>query len=82
MLVVLDTNILISALLVQTSPPAKLIELWRNGRFTLLTAQPQYENRKLHRILGMERNTSASIKPRSTFSCCSNRLITSFKDPK
>ena len=33
MLVVLDTNILISALLVQASPPAKLIELWRNGRF-------------------------------------------------
>jgi len=48
MLVVLDTNILISALLVQSSPPAKLIELWRHGRFTLLTAQPQIE--ELHRV--------------------------------
>jgi uncharacterized protein len=43
MLVVLDTNILISALLVQTSQPARLIESWRNGRFTLLTAVPQLE---------------------------------------
>jgi putative PIN family toxin of toxin-antitoxin system len=48
MLVVLDTNILISALLVQTSSPAKLIELWRNGRITLLSAQPQIE--ELHRV--------------------------------
>jgi len=48
MLVVLDTNILISALLIQSSPPAKLIELWRHGRFTLLTAQPQIE--ELHRV--------------------------------
>ncbi len=39
MLVVLDTNILISALLVETSQPARLIELWRDGRFTLLTAR-------------------------------------------
>jgi putative PIN family toxin of toxin-antitoxin system len=43
MLVVLDTNILISALLVETSQPARLIELWRDGRFTLLTAAPQLE---------------------------------------
>ncbi len=43
MLVVLDTNILISALLVPTSQPAKLLDLWRDGRFALLTAAPQTE---------------------------------------
>lgn len=43
MLVVLDTNILISALLMPTSHPAKLLNLWRNKRFTLLTAAPQIE---------------------------------------
>jgi putative PIN family toxin of toxin-antitoxin system len=43
MKVVLDTNILISALLVEPSPPAKLITLWRAGRFSLLTAAPQLD---------------------------------------
>ena len=43
MRVVLDTNILVSALLVEQSPPAKLITPWRQGRFTLLTAAPQLD---------------------------------------
>jgi predicted transcriptional regulator len=41
--VVLDTNILVSALLVESSLPAQLITHWRKGRFTLLTAAPQLE---------------------------------------
>jgi putative PIN family toxin of toxin-antitoxin system len=32
----MDTNILISALLVQSSLPAQLIDLWREGKFDLL----------------------------------------------
>jgi predicted nucleic acid-binding protein len=38
MRLVVDTNILVSALLVGTSLPAHLIVLWRDGHFDLLTA--------------------------------------------
>jgi putative PIN family toxin of toxin-antitoxin system len=40
---VVDTNILISALLVGTSLPAHLIVLWREGRFDLLTSTEQID---------------------------------------
>ncbi len=40
---VIDTNVLISALLVGTSPPAHLIALWREGRFDLLTSAAQLD---------------------------------------
>jgi putative PIN family toxin of toxin-antitoxin system len=40
---VIDTNILISALLVQGSLPARLIALWREGKFELLTAADQLD---------------------------------------
>jgi len=43
MRVVLDTNILVSALLLETSLPGQLVTHWRQGRFTLLTAAPQLE---------------------------------------
>lgn len=43
MLVVLDTNILISALLLPNSQPAKLVTLWRESKFTLLTAKEQID---------------------------------------
>ena len=43
MRIVVDTNVLISALLVGTSLPAHLIELWREGRFDLLTASEQLD---------------------------------------
>jgi uncharacterized protein len=38
MRVVLDTNILISALLVQAGNPAAIYRAWREGHFTLLTS--------------------------------------------
>lgn len=41
MRVVVDTNVLISALLIETSLPARLIVLWREGRFDLLTSAEQ-----------------------------------------
>jgi len=40
---VIDTNVLISALLSGTSLPAHLIVLWREGRFDLLTWVAQLE---------------------------------------
>jgi len=40
---VIDTNILISALLVQGSLPSQLIELWREGKFDLLTSAEQLD---------------------------------------
>jgi len=43
MRVVLDTNVLVSALLIETSLPAQLITPWRRGRFDLLTADLQLE---------------------------------------
>lgn len=41
MRLVVDTNILVSALLAASSLPAYLIVLWRAGRFDLLTAAEQ-----------------------------------------
>lgn len=43
MRLVIDTNILISALLVSASLPAHLVVLWREGRFDVLTSAEQVE---------------------------------------
>ena len=43
MRLVVDTNVLISALLVGTSLPAHLVVLWREGRFDLLTSAEQLD---------------------------------------
>lgn len=43
MRLVIDTNILISALLAGTSLPAHLIVLWRESRFDLLTSSEQLD---------------------------------------
>lgn len=43
MRLVIDTNILISALLVSASLPAHLVVLWREGSFDLLTSAEQVE---------------------------------------
>ena len=43
MRLVIDTNILISALLASTSLPAHLIDLWREGRFDVLTSAEQVD---------------------------------------
>jgi putative PIN family toxin of toxin-antitoxin system len=40
---VVDTNVLVSALLVGTSLPAHLVVLWREGKFDLLTSAEQIE---------------------------------------
>ena len=43
MRVILDTNVLVSALLYEHSPPYQLVTLWRQGRFTLLTSAEQLD---------------------------------------
>lgn len=43
MRVVLDTNILLSALMVRGTPPDRLYEEWRHGRFELVAAERQIE---------------------------------------
>ena len=43
MRLVVDTNLLVSALLVGASLPAQLLTLWRQNRFALLTAEDQLE---------------------------------------
>lgn len=41
MRLVLDTNILLSALLIRGTPPGRLYELWRGRRFELATCERQ-----------------------------------------
>ncbi len=60
MRVVLDTSVLISALLAEFSPPAQLLMQWRQGRFTLLTAAPQLE--ELMRVTRYQK-IRARLKP-------------------
>lgn len=43
MRLILDTNILVAALITRGTPPDKLYEAWRDGRFTLLTCELQIE---------------------------------------
>src|SRR5712692_8233636 len=43
MRVVLDTNILVSALLVQVGHPAAIYRAWHEGYFTLLTCEEQLD---------------------------------------
>lgn len=46
MLVVLDTNVLLSALRTETSPPAIILDAWRARRFRLVTSVEQIEEFK------------------------------------
>jgi putative PIN family toxin of toxin-antitoxin system len=43
MLVLLDSNIIISALLSLNGTPAQIVDQWRDGRFRLLTCPQQIE---------------------------------------
>jgi uncharacterized protein len=63
MRVVLDTNILISALMVQTGHPAAVYRAWQEGYFTLLTCAEQLDELRatLHKPALAER-----IKPYKT----------------
>lgn len=43
MRLVLDSNVLISALLLENSVPGRLLAAWRRGRFDLITSDAQLE---------------------------------------
>ena len=43
MRLILDTNILVSALLAQNSVPAEILAHWRKGQFTLLCCEEQID---------------------------------------
>jgi uncharacterized protein len=53
MIVVLDTNVLISALLSTDGPPAQIIEHWKVGAFDMATSGPLLD--ELMQALGYER---------------------------
>ena len=46
MLVILDTNVLLSALRAERSPPAAILDAWRTGRFSLVTSAEQIDEFK------------------------------------
>lgn len=46
MLVVLDTNVLLSALRAERSQPAAIVDAWRTGRYSLVTSTEQIEEFK------------------------------------
>lgn len=55
---VLDTGILVAALITHDTPPARLYQLWRRRRFTLITSEVQLDEfrrvtryRKLRRFV-------------------------------
>jgi len=52
MRIILDTNILIAALMTRGTPPDRLYESWRDGRFALLTSELQIE--ELRRVTRRE----------------------------
>jgi hypothetical protein len=58
--VVLDTNVFVSALLIQTGPPAAIYGAWREGRFLLLTCAEQLDEL---RITLLKPALRARIKP-------------------
>jgi hypothetical protein len=60
MRVVLDTNILVSALLVQMGHPSTIYRAWHEGRFTLLTCVEQLDEL---RVALHKPTLAARIKP-------------------
>ena len=56
MRVILDTNILISALIVPQGAPSYLFQCWRRNRFTLISSEEQLEEfRRVTRYPRLER---------------------------
>ena len=52
MIVVLDTNVMISALISTGGPPARIIDLWETGAFDVASSAPLLEEVK--RVLGYD----------------------------
>ena len=51
---ILDSNVLIAALITRDTPPDKLYLAWRDGRITLITSEPQIDEiRRVTRRVGV-----------------------------
>ena len=51
---ILDSNVLIAALITRDTPPDKLYQAWRDGRITLITSEPQIDEiRRVTRRVGV-----------------------------
>jgi uncharacterized protein len=62
MRVVLDTNILISALIAPRGSPDRIYRAWRSGRFILVTSAPLLEEfRRVTRYRALQRYLSRSL---------------------
>ena len=61
---ILDTNILLAALITRGTPPDTLYEAWRDERFTLLTSELQIE--EIRRVTRRE-GVRFRIHPAETF---------------
>lgn len=61
MRVILDTNILIGALITTGTPPERLYSDWRQGRFTLLSCERQIEE-----IRDVTRRAGVALRIRAT----------------
>lgn len=72
MRVVLDTNVFISALLVETSLPAHLVAEWRRGRFDVLTADTQLEE-----LMRVTRYPKISVRLKSSLA---GRLVNDLRE--
>jgi len=53
MIIVLDTNVMVSALLSTEGPPAQVIDLWTAGTFDVATSDPLLDEVK--RVLGYDK---------------------------
>ena len=53
MIIVLDTNVMISALLSAEGPPAQIIDLWKAGAFDVAASDPLLDEVK--RVLGYDK---------------------------
>lgn len=69
MRIVLDTNILVSALLTPNGPPGRLLAAVKRGDVTLVTSDVQID--ELRNVLGRDR-LSACIRPREAAALLDN----------
>ena len=61
MRLVIDTNVLLSALMTRQTPPDRLYEAWREGRFVLVSCKQQLEE-----IRRVSRRDSVRLRLRAT----------------
>ena len=74
MIVVLDTNVIISALLSPKGSPAEIIRRWEAGEFEVVTAPPLLA--ELKRVLEYQRVKKHLRQPRKTLATFIRRLET------